>query len=252
VWKIFYRINLIGFTSCCSDESLADIAPSSEDDGSGSGNDEEDGPTSGSTSGGDGLEGGSGDEGEDGESGEGSGTDTDRGEEGESGTDGEGGTTSGSTGGEGGSGEDGGDGGSGGVGGEGGAGDNDETASFIGTDKTEYESGEPIVISFQYGDNIESLSDDWVGIYACDVEPFFHAEVWQWACGASNCANAVNFSTIVFDSLPPYNEFNAYHKWPIAPYLKADGIVNRCFKPVLLRFDGPSVPPYVDITETDD
>jgi hypothetical protein len=59
----------------------------------------------------------------------------------------------------------------------------------------------------------------------------------------------VKSGTIVFDSLPPYNIYGP-HSWPVAPFTTSDGTVSRCFKAVLLRNDGASVPPYFDLCET--
>jgi len=60
--------------------------------------------------------------------------------------------------------------------------------------------------------------------------------------------------TVVFDSLPFYNNFGP-HCWPVRPFLTKDDwtqdvTIHRCFKAVLLREDGPSVPPYADLCET--
>eukprot|EP00545_Synedropsis_sp_CCMP1620_P006754 CAMPEP_0119016916 /NCGR_PEP_ID=MMETSP1176-20130426/14764_1 /TAXON_ID=265551 /ORGANISM="Synedropsis recta cf, Strain CCMP1620" /LENGTH=749 /DNA_ID=CAMNT_0006970477 /DNA_START=63 /DNA_END=2312 /DNA_ORIENTATION=+ len=113
-------------------------------------------------------------------------------------------------------------------------------------DKASYECGEPIVVDFNF-DN--AFSDDWIGIYPCETNVYLHSEVWQWACGAPGCADAVFKGDLVFNGLPSYNA-NGPHTWPIAPYMTMDGPLNRCFKAVYLREDGPSVPPYNAMCES--
>jgi len=129
-------------------------------------------------------------------------------------------------------------------------------------DKASYTCGEAITVSWDLsqsddgtGTAFSALMDDWIGIYACDVtaDKYYHAELWKWSCGSNPnqpACTATTSGNIVFDSLPSYNS-NGPHSWPIAPYIiAATGEVNTCFKAVILRNDGPSVPPYVGMCES--
>jgi len=98
---------------------------------------------------------------------------------------------------------------------------------------------------------MNAYDDDWIGIYPCYTEIFFHAKVWKWSCGSSRCQDAVQTGSLVFDSLPYYNIFGP-HAWPVAPTLDEKGNINRCFKAVYLRNDGPSVPPYEALCESEE
>merc|ERR1711920_1205739 len=118
----------------------------------------------------------------------------------------------------------------------------------IVADASVYQCGNPITVDFNFED---ALITDWIGIYPCEDEIFLHSVVWQWSCGSPFCDGAVQNGSIVFDSLPPYNVFGP-HSWPVKPYNNTDGTVNRCFKAVLLRADGPSVPPYVSLCESNE
>jgi hypothetical protein len=140
----------------------------------------------------------------------------------------------------------------------------------IMTPKTNYDCGEDITVTFDfaYPESIEAdkgaLVDDWIGIYPCvadgDAVPYLHSESWLWTCaefGANfkSCNEvALSAGSVTFKSpMAAYND-NGPHTWPIAPYHTiADDLtspINTCFKAVLLRFDGPSVPPYVKICES--
>jgi hypothetical protein len=151
----------------------------------------------------------------------------------------------------------------------------------ISVDKTDYECGENITVSFDFAypeseeGKLGALVDDWIGIYPCKVgtdypilgtvpatvgtHGFKHSEAWLWTCpdvyGANflSCGDvARSAGTITFsDPIPAYNAF-AGHQFPIAPFYNttAKDTVNTCFKAVLLRFDGPSVPPYVKVCES--
>jgi hypothetical protein len=132
----------------------------------------------------------------------------------------------------------------------------------IEPDKATYQCGEDISITFNFGGSDpleEPRINDWVGIYPCDVVQFKHAEVWEWTCGLPPATPANDMCTngpqsegvILFDSLPSYNDFGP-HVWPVAPFYTDDDrtMVNRCFKAVLVREDGPSVPPYVTVCES--
>jgi hypothetical protein len=144
------------------------------------------------------------------------------------------------------------------------------TPDCIMTPKTEYDCGEDITVSwdFAYPESAEAekgaLLDDWIGIYPCvagnDNIPYQHPESWLWTCAefGSNfmsCGGvAKSDGSVTFKSpMPAYNE-SGPHSWPIAPYHTiANDLtspINTCFKAVLLRFDGPSVPPYVKICES--
>jgi hypothetical protein len=52
----------------------------------------------------------------------------------------------------------------------------------ISTDKTCYEDGDDIIITFQ---NCESNEEDWIGIYARDADQNDLGDplAWVWACG---------------------------------------------------------------------
>jgi hypothetical protein len=139
----------------------------------------------------------------------------------------------------------------------------------VSSDKAEYDCGEDITVTFDfaYPESIEAdkgaLVDDWIGIYPCvadgDAVPYLHSESWLWTCaefGANflTCAEALSAGSVTFKSpMPAYNA-NGPHAWPIAPYHTiANDLtspINTCFKAVLLRFDGPSVPPYVKVCES--
>ena len=128
-------------------------------------------------------------------------------------------------------------------------------------DKATYQCGEDISITFNFGGSDpleEPRFNDWVGIYPCEVDVYKHAEVWQWTCGLppatpanDMCVNGPQSEgVILFDSLPSYNDFGP-HVWPVAPFYTDDDrtMINRCFKAVLVREDGPSVPPYITVCE---
>jgi hypothetical protein len=118
----------------------------------------------------------------------------------------------------------------------------------IYADAETYSCGDAITIDFNFDD---AYIDDWIGIYPCEVTQFRHSEVWQWTCGEHPdvCPQVVKSGTVVFDSLPSYNVYGP-HSWPVAPFTMRNGTVSRCFKAVLLRKDGTSVPPYIDLCET--
>eukprot|EP00545_Synedropsis_sp_CCMP1620_P000481 CAMPEP_0119004094 /NCGR_PEP_ID=MMETSP1176-20130426/946_1 /TAXON_ID=265551 /ORGANISM="Synedropsis recta cf, Strain CCMP1620" /LENGTH=530 /DNA_ID=CAMNT_0006955765 /DNA_START=112 /DNA_END=1707 /DNA_ORIENTATION=- len=133
-----------------------------------------------------------------------------------------------------------------------------ETPPCIVPGKLEYECGEDITVSFDYAfaDTTEGmkgpLQDDWIGIYPCGNAVFKHSESWLWACAEfgenfMSCAGPASTGSVTFqDPMPAYNDPGP-HTFPIAPFFK-DGPgsdINTCFQAVLLRFDGPSVPPYV-------
>jgi hypothetical protein len=139
-------------------------------------------------------------------------------------------------------------------------------------DKAIYNCGENISIAYNFeGDgpaDEEPRINDWVGIYPCEVDIYKHAEVWEWTCGPppatpanEMCMNgSQSEGVILFDSLPNYNSYGP-HVWPVAPFFNpTQTAVKRCFKAVLVREDGPSVPPYItvcqsppfEITENDD
>ena len=131
-------------------------------------------------------------------------------------------------------------------------------------DKATYLCNETITVGFNFegSEGQQPLFDDWVGIYPCDTVEFKHAEVWQYTCGPPDqtpfddnndmCMDGPQSEgVIVFDSLPIYDEFGP-HEWPVAPfYVDASQTdINTCFQAVLLRFEGPSVPPYTSICES--
>jgi len=114
-------------------------------------------------------------------------------------------------------------------------------APCVATDKAQYCVGDAIPVSFNYED---PLTDDWIGIYPCDVPFYLHAIVWQWNCGSPGCRNtppAKERGTLVFDELPPYNVVGP-HSWPVQA---------GCHRAVYLRNDGPSVPPYIQVCESE-
>jgi len=116
-------------------------------------------------------------------------------------------------------------------------------------DATTYNSGDPIAIHFDFED---AYNDDWIGIYTCDTNIYYHAFIWQWSCGNARCTNPVTNGKIIFDSLPYYNNFGP-HEWPIIPTInKSTGDINQCFQAVYLRNDGPSVPPYTVLCESNE
>jgi len=107
-------------------------------------------------------------------------------------------------------------------------------------DKVQYCQNDPITVAFDYSD---PLPDDWIGIYPCNVPFFLHAVVWQWNCGFGGCARTTPASetgTTVFDGLPAYNIYGP-HTWPVPL---------GCHRAVYLRNDGPSVPPYIEVCES--
>jgi hypothetical protein len=110
--------------------------------------------------------------------------------------------------------------------------------------KTSFICGEPIEVLFDFdkGPGRQPLPDDWVGIYPCDTKVYdeFETNIWQWTCGAlpDECPGPVGKGALTFDQLPSYNEFNDKQKWPVQPYFKPDGSINRCYKAVLLRNTG--------------
>jgi hypothetical protein len=112
-------------------------------------------------------------------------------------------------------------------------------AACIAANKVKYQCGEAIDLALNFN---FPLIDDWVGIYPCDFIVFdeFQAMIWQWTCGdtPAKCTSAVGSETITFDELPYYNNYYYKFKWPVAPFVKADGSINRCFKAVLLRDTG--------------
>ena len=98
--------------------------------------------------------------------------------------------------------------------------------------------------------------DDWIGIYPCDIPEYKHPESWLYACGefgqmGSECTEAPQSGDVTFQSpMPAYNDAGN-HAYPVTPFLLDDEVtVNTCFQAVLLRYDGPSVPPYVKICES--
>eukprot|EP00545_Synedropsis_sp_CCMP1620_P005009 CAMPEP_0119007790 /NCGR_PEP_ID=MMETSP1176-20130426/3251_1 /TAXON_ID=265551 /ORGANISM="Synedropsis recta cf, Strain CCMP1620" /LENGTH=471 /DNA_ID=CAMNT_0006960007 /DNA_START=90 /DNA_END=1505 /DNA_ORIENTATION=+ len=137
------------------------------------------------------------------------------------------------------------------------------TGACIAANKDVYECGEDIAITFDYSEtDAAKMGDDWVGIYPCSVTEYKHAESWLWACAevgvGSNGRETVTVCTdaeapdsalLNFTSpMPFYNDFGP-HVFPVAPFY-TDGPgseVNTCFKAVLLREDGPSVPPYIEV-----
>lgn len=126
-------------------------------------------------------------------------------------------------------------------------------------DKTSYACGEAITIDWDMSQSDPNdpdfagslphnpMRDDWIGIYPCNesLDAIFHAQVWQWTCGTipspnNNLCVPTGMGSMVFDSLPPYNS-GGPHSWPVPA---------GCWKAILLRNDGPSVPPYVPICES--
>ena len=98
--------------------------------------------------------------------------------------------------------------------------------------------------------------DDWIGIYPCDIPEYKHAESWLYACGefgqtGRECTEAPQSGDVTFQNpMPVYNDFGN-HAYPIAPFLLDDDVtVNTCFQAVLLRYAGPSTPPYVKVCES--
>jgi hypothetical protein len=98
--------------------------------------------------------------------------------------------------------------------------------------------------------------DDWIGIYPCDIEFYKHPESWLWACGefgqtSLECSEALQSGDLTFQNpMPVYNE-PGNHEYPVTPfYLDDDVTVNTCFQAVLLRYAGPSTPPYVKVCES--
>jgi len=116
----------------------------------------------------------------------------------------------------------------------------------ITVDASNYRCADPISVSFNFED---ALNDDWIGLYPCGTTEYKHPIIWQWSCGSPSCVDAIHAATLVFDSLPTYNNHGP-HLWPLAPYIKDDGSVNHCFEAVYLRADGPSVPPYESMCAT--
>lgn len=95
---------------------------------------------------------------------------------------------------------------------------------------------------FDKGPGRPPLRDDWVGIYPCDTKVYdeFETKVWQWTCGAlpGECPGPKGKGALTFDQLPAYNDYYNKQKWPVQPFFKPDGSVNRCYKAVLLRNTG--------------
>merc|ERR1712137_1157420 len=107
----------------------------------------------------------------------------------------------------------------------------------------DYCVGEEIPVTFNAAE-VGALPDDWIGIYPCDVPFYLHAEVWQWNCGAANCTSVMPptvAGNMTFDGLPAYNIYGP-HTWPVP---------EGCYKAVYLRNDGPSVPPYIQVCESE-
>jgi len=124
----------------------------------------------------------------------------------------------------------------------------DVTPPCIVPDKTSYNCGDPITVNFFFE---PALIDDWIGIYPCDTTEFMYATAWQWACGNDprQCTSAKTNGTVVFDRIIPYNAYGP-HIWPISPKKNNQGGIDRCYKVVLLRAEGPSTPPYNEICES--
>jgi len=117
------------------------------------------------------------------------------------------------------------------------------TPNCIEVDAASYQCGDPIEVTFDFA---EALQNDWIGLYPCEITVYKHSIVWQWSCGGANCQDTVKSGSVTFDQLPSYNSYGP-HTWPLTPFKKRDGSINRCFKAVYLRAEGPSVPPYISI-----
>eukprot|EP00545_Synedropsis_sp_CCMP1620_P006963 CAMPEP_0119015952 /NCGR_PEP_ID=MMETSP1176-20130426/11738_1 /TAXON_ID=265551 /ORGANISM="Synedropsis recta cf, Strain CCMP1620" /LENGTH=695 /DNA_ID=CAMNT_0006969277 /DNA_START=33 /DNA_END=2120 /DNA_ORIENTATION=+ len=138
----------------------------------------------------------------------------------------------------------------------------------IKVDKNEYNCGEPITIDFDITTETDGLGQtgplpsDWIGIYPCNV-PYSDATfrfgiVNKYVCdqfteGDQNRCSLDDITypsgTVVIDRLPAYGEVGPYI-WPVTGFNEA-GVVNNRFKAVIMRDDGPSVPPYIPICQSD-
>lgn len=78
--------------------------------------------------------------------------------------------------------------------------DDDGTETTASVDKTCYEYGEDIVVSFSNGD---PYVDDWVGIYSSSVSSSNlrdNDKLWLFACGDQHNFCAVSYGTLTFGS----------------------------------------------------
>lgn len=67
----------------------------------------------------------------------------------------------------------------------------------ISTDRTCYEDGDDIFITFE---NCDSTEFDWIGIYPifADVSQLGEPLAWVWSCGDQFCSNAVDVGQAIF------------------------------------------------------
>jgi hypothetical protein len=144
-----------------------------------------------------------------------------------------------------------------------------EENECIKTDKKTYDCGDPIVIDFDITDVTDGLgqsgplSSDWIGIYPCDVpfndDSFYFPIVNKYVCDQfvgedrPNCILSTSQTypsgTLTIDKLPPYGEIGPYI-WPVTAFRDGD-TVQTSFKAVIMRDDGPSVPPFIPICESE-
>lgn len=127
-------------------------------------------------------------------------------------------------------------------------------------DKTVFDCGEPITVRFNYayrgaiGPLQYPTFKDRIAIYPCYVNTYTrHAEVWQWGCGPppaipETCVLPRSRGFITFNGVPRYN--GARSDWPLAPFTKPNGQVNRCFKVVILRTENSPYYPYCEVKFT--
>jgi hypothetical protein len=67
----------------------------------------------------------------------------------------------------------------------------------IKTDRTCYEEGDDIIITFQ---NCDSSDFDWIGIYpaSTDISSLREPVAWLWACGDQFCSTSVDSGSATF------------------------------------------------------
>ena len=88
------------------------------------------------------------------------------------------------------------------------------TYDTVHTDKTCYDRGEDIEISF---DNSHPYVDDWVAVYPADADfhDLGHPRMWLYLCGDQHCRGKRSSGTLVFGADHP--DETGTKRWPLAP-----------------------------------
>ena len=146
-----------------------------------------------------------------------------------------------------------------------------EAPECVVPDALEYECDTPITVNFNTQDFTDlagqpgPFADDWIGIYPCNTafasDTVFFPIIRKYICDdftndAPQCwqdpNNVFGAGTVVIDELPEYGQLGPFI-WPVAPFINpfdpTQTIVDS-FKLMIIRNDGPSVPPYIPFCES--